>query len=157
MNQKRIFWIFVLFLLASLDVMFIRRIEQNQGDARQESQLSNEEEALAVLRALQLPAEVLAQFDGDQQAEQILAYLFCQSKRPSDLKQWRQSQQEAEPQLYDRYAAMIRQIFADAVYFPVPQAADEEVCIAYENSWQSQRTYGGTRGHEGCDLMASVQ
>ncbi len=157
MNQKRIFWIFVLFLLASLDVMFIRRIEQNQRDARQESQLSNEEEALAVLRALQLPAEVLAQFDGDQQAEQILAYLFCQSKRPSDLKQWCQSQQEAEPQLYDRYAAMIRQIFADAVYFPIPQAADEEVCVAYENSWQSQRTYGGTRGHEGCDLMASVQ
>ncbi|MDE7311579.1 MAG: M23 family metallopeptidase [Eubacterium sp.] len=48
-------------------------------------------------------------------------------------------------------------IFSDAVYFPVPQAADEKVTVTYENSWQSQRTYGGVRGHEGCDLMASVQ
>lgn len=157
MNQKRIFWILVLFLIASLDLMLARRIEQNHGLSLQKSQLAEEEEALATLRALELPADVFASFSDEQPAEKILAYLFCQSQDTSDLKRWCRIERAASPQAYDTYAAMVRQLFADAVYFPVPQTPNEKVSVAYENSWQSQRTYGGVRGHEGCDLMASVQ
>lgn len=49
-------------------------------------------------------------------------------------------------------------LYADAVYFPVPESIRRpEVTVTYEDSWQSLRTFGGTRGHEGCDLMASYQ
>lgn len=38
-------------------------------------------------------------------------------------------------------------IWDDLQVFPV------QAEVSYENSWMSERNYGGTRGHEGCDLM----
>ena len=38
-------------------------------------------------------------------------------------------------------------IWDDLKVFPV------ETAVSYENSWMSERNYGGKRGHEGCDLM----
>ncbi len=47
-------------------------------------------------------------------------------------------------------------IWNDLEYFPVPEsAADESLKVTFTNSWMNERTYGGKRGHEGCDLMAS--
>ncbi len=41
-------------------------------------------------------------------------------------------------------------------YFPVPESTKENTLkTAFENSWMYERTYGGTRGHEGVDVMAS--
>ena len=46
-------------------------------------------------------------------------------------------------------------IWADVKYFPIPESSSEkEATISYENSWQFERTFGGKRYHEGCDLMA---
>ncbi len=48
-------------------------------------------------------------------------------------------------------------VWADVKYFPVPLAlANEKATVSYENSWMNERTYGGERGHEGTDVMASV-
>lgn len=48
--------------------------------------------------------------------------------------------------------------YQDAEYFPVPDAInDPDATISYIDSWQAERTYGGQRGHDGCDLMASIQ
>lgn len=48
-------------------------------------------------------------------------------------------------------------IWKDIKYFPVPASVkDTDVQISFDNSWQFERNYGGTRGHEGCDLMAAV-
>lgn len=38
-------------------------------------------------------------------------------------------------------------IWDDLKVFPV------ETAVSYENSWMSERNYGGSRDHEGCDLM----
>ena len=46
--------------------------------------------------------------------------------------------------LRDAYAA----IWDDLDCAPVCDAG-----VRYENSWMFERTYGGARGHEGCDLM----
>lgn len=46
--------------------------------------------------------------------------------------------------LRDAYAA----IWDDLDCVPVCNAG-----VRYENSWMFERTYGGARGHEGCDLM----
>ncbi|MEG0806168.1 MAG: M23 family metallopeptidase [Lachnospiraceae bacterium] len=45
-------------------------------------------------------------------------------------------------------------VWQDAIYFPVPASSSHEAYeVTYENSWMAERTVGGTRGHEGCDLM----
>ncbi len=45
-------------------------------------------------------------------------------------------------------------LFDDLKYFPVPLDLNPKTPdVAYENGWMETRTYGGERGHEGCDLM----
>lgn len=159
MNQKHIFWIILLFLIASLDISLARNLEQEHGMLGQESELLKEEDALARLRAFELPQDAYAQLAGRMEAKEgILAYLFCQSLDRSELEGWCALEQDAAPELYADYTKIVENLLVDAVYFPVPEAIDnEKATVSYENSWQSERTYGGARGHEGCDLMAAVQ
>ena len=47
-------------------------------------------------------------------------------------------------------------IWDDVKYFPIPQfPSDSSLKTSYVNTWMSERTYGGKRGHEGTDIMAS--
>lgn len=46
-------------------------------------------------------------------------------------------------------------IWEDVVYFPVPDSVTHDYTVSYVDSWMGERTFGGTRGHEGTDLMAS--
>lgn len=65
-------------------------------------------------------------------------------------KQWR-----ASPS-YSAYMAACEKIWADVRYFPVMFWKEEpDLTVTYEDSWMYERTYGGKRGHEGTDLMAS--
>ena len=133
MNQKRIFWIILLFLIASLDVSMARQLQQSYGIQKQESQLANEEEAFATLRAFELPPDAYRQLAGKEEAsesandkqqkelhENILAYLFCQSLQSSDLKDWKRLEKSARPGLYADYTEIVKKLLADAVWFPVP-------------------------------------
>ncbi len=44
----------------------------------------------------------------------------------------------------------------DIRYFPVPESPKHpQYQVSFVDSWMGERTYGGKRGHEGCDLMAS--
>ncbi|MCI8559405.1 MAG: M23 family metallopeptidase [Lachnospiraceae bacterium] len=64
---------------------------------------------------------------------------------------------EAEEQAREFYE-LYENIWKDLVYFPVPESTEnEEAVVAYENSWMFERTYGGSYGHEGTDLMAGIQ
>lgn len=164
MNQKRIFCIILLFIIASLDLSMVHSIQSSRGRFREKSQLRREAESFETLRAFMLPQEAYEeiisrkkQTEAEKQ-ESLLAYLFCQSMDQDDLKQWCSREQEAEPQRYAQYMEIVEKLLADAVYFPVPEAInDDGAIVSYENSWQSERTYGGVRGHEGCDLMAGIQ
>lgn len=56
------------------------------------------------------------------------------------------------------YYELYENIWKDLVYFPVPESTqNEEALVTYENSWMFERTYGGSYGHEGTDLMAKIQ
>lgn len=89
--------------------------------------------------------------------EWLWAYLYTRSDDRHVMKQ-------AWERLWNRYPEEIRQqtdylkaIWSDLVYFPVPSSSlDADKQIAYENTWMQSRTYGGKRGHEGTDIMASV-
>ena len=45
-------------------------------------------------------------------------------------------------------------VFEDLRYFPIPASSRPETPdVVYENGWMDDRTYGGDRKHEGCDVM----
>ena len=51
------------------------------------------------------------------------------------------------------YMELIDNLFSELQCFPVVKEANVYP-ISYENTWGAERTYGGNRTHEGCDLMA---
>lgn len=53
------------------------------------------------------------------------------------------------------YIATTEAIWNDVSYFPVPEFKNEKsLTVSYVNTWMSERSYGGNRGHEGTDIMA---
>ncbi len=54
------------------------------------------------------------------------------------------------------YEDPYKEIEKEAVYFPVAESkSDDTKTWHYYDSFMAERTYGGERGHEGCDIMAS--
>lgn len=47
-------------------------------------------------------------------------------------------------------------IYSDIKYFPVAASTTSKYSVEFENSWGSERTYGGERVHEGCDIIPNV-
>lgn len=65
-------------------------------------------------------------------------------------KQWQASTS------YSAYMTACEKVWADVRYFPVMFWKEEpDLTVTYEDSWMYERNYGGKRGHEGTDLMAS--
>ena len=57
---------------------------------------------------------------------------------------------------WESYIKTTESIWNDVKYFPVPEFTSKpQWTVSYVNTWMSERTYGGKRGHEGTDLMAS--
>lgn len=65
-------------------------------------------------------------------------------------KEWKRKEN------YNNYIKTTEAIWNDVKYFPVPEfTSDKSMTVSYDNSWMSERTYGGERGHEGTDIMAN--
>ena len=61
-----------------------------------------------------------------------------------------------KPEAYRKLVRAYEIIIKDLKYFPVPANGKKGgPDISYEDSWMAGRAYGGQRGHEGCDIMAS--
>ena len=48
-------------------------------------------------------------------------------------------------------------VWDDIVYFPVPDSSYDQngYGVSFTDSWMESRSFGGERGHEGCDIMAA--
>ena len=67
---------------------------------------------------------------------------------------WRK-EDEAEKTALEQYQTQIETVWEELVYFPVPESSvNQKAVIRFENTWQTERHYGGKRKHEGIDLMA---
>ena len=76
----------------------------------------------------------------------------ARESNPADLHALFQGRPAAFRKLVHAYET----IFRDLVYFPIPVSSRPDTPdVAYEDSWQQKRTYGGERGHEGCDIMGT--
>ncbi len=61
-----------------------------------------------------------------------------------------------KPEAYRKLTTAYETVVQDLKYFPIPDNLNEGGAeISYENCWMDTRTYGGERGHEGCDIMAN--
>ena len=57
---------------------------------------------------------------------------------------------------WEEYQQFTEAIWKDLKCFPVPESTiDSKMKVSFVNSWMAERTYGGQRGHEGTDIMAS--
>lgn len=62
--------------------------------------------------------------------------------------------QKKKPVEYQKLKRAYETVLGDLKYFPIPKNALESVPdVAFENGWGDERTYGGERRHEGCDIM----
>lgn len=52
------------------------------------------------------------------------------------------------------YTNVIDSLIIDMEYFPVARSKTRKTWVEYEDSWGNERTYGGERTHEGCDIMS---
>lgn len=58
---------------------------------------------------------------------------------------------------FEKIYRMVYAVWNDLERFPVGKiAALPDAGVSFANSWMQSRTFGGERGHEGCDIMASV-
>ena len=62
---------------------------------------------------------------------------------------------EPEQTALEQYQTQVETVWKELVYFPVPESSvNQKAVIRFENTWQTERHYGGKRKHEGIDLMA---
>ena len=62
----------------------------------------------------------------------------------------------SEKEEWKSFEKICTALWNDIRYFPVPESPKHpQYQVSFVDSWMGERTYGGKRGHEGCDLMAS--
>lgn len=67
------------------------------------------------------------------------------------------SAEKYQPESFAKLDAAVRAVWADVSVFPVGEIeSNPDASVYFCNSWMQSRTYGGKRGHEGTDIMASV-
>ena len=78
--------------------------------------------------------------------------LFLEERQSAPVKE-----EGREAETARAYYELYENIWKDLVYFPIPESTEnEEALVSYENSWMFERTYGGSYGHEGTDVMAGI-
>lgn len=122
-------------------------------------------------RAMQISPEAVSEIRAWAEAEELdwiqaLAVIFStnemdlstfsESMLPdrsdylADFHYYKDYEQAQFEKLYDALNA----IYADLIYFPVAKSMQTaSPWISYVDSWGFERTYGGKRSHEGCDVM----
>ncbi len=121
------------------------------------------EDTKELLRQQKVPAEMYETFcnyekDSDySRYDYMLGYLFTEKDTKSELEDYLNL-------LYEYRSLKVRElrkseqaIWKDVKYFPIPLSKkNASLLTSFENSWMFDRSFGGNRGHEGTDIMASL-
>ena len=152
--------IFYLLLLALFDVVMISWLGNGSALYRLSAYTWESDE----FRRMDLGPEVAEWEEMDAKALAALmvehGYALSDRKQESETVPLRSLSSlcflEEHPAAFRKLTHAYEMIFQDLVYFPIPKSSNPETPdIAYEDSWQQKRTYGGERGHEGCDIMGT--
>lgn len=82
--------------------------------------------------------------------------LDCQMTDPKLLKKQVADAKKYRGNEFTEINGYVKSVWSDLLCFPVGKIAGKpEDNVVFENSWMQSRTFGGDRGHEGTDIMAS--
>ena len=80
----------------------------------------------------------------------------CQMTDPKLLKKQVADAKKYRGNEFTEINGYVKSVWSDLLCFPVGKIAGKpEDNVVFENSWMQSRTFGGDRGHEGTDIMAS--
>lgn len=85
----------------------------------------------------------------------LCGYLLSGREKKKALEQYLELVTKYETKDFSAVKKKEQAIWADLMYFPIPAEKSDGCDISFENSWMAERTFGGKRGHEGTDIMAS--
>lgn len=158
MKKSLEYFLFLLFLIFT--VTQLSSVLYQKSSAQMLSQLSPESDSFRQLKCSErfLAGFVNLEEQSGMEAGEILTILL--PKMPSgflavpdtytdvSLLKWKRVMLKYNCSAYEKSCLLYGAIFNDLSCMPVDSAD-----IVYENSWMFERNYGGTRGHEGTDLM----
>lgn len=149
----------ILFLLVFFAGIWIPRLEYGSERSRLSEDILSSEgfrrqtvsgEAMEQVRKMDAPGEALAVY--------WLESNFGQepfSLQPDETAAARKRWERAKG--WGSYLSACQAVWDDLKYFPVAESSDNShLSVSFEDSWMFDRSYGGERGHEGTDIMPSV-
>lgn len=149
----------VLFLLVFFAGIWIPRLEYSSEKSRLSEDIlfsdgfrrqTVAKEIMEKLRKIEAPGEMLAVYwlESDFGQED---FALTSEKTAAARKRWERAKGWGE------YLSACQAIWDDLEYFPVAESSDDQrLSVSFEDSWMFERSYGGERGHEGTDIMPSV-
>ena len=161
MSLKRIRVILLVFALVFFNVLLLGSIEERVLQIN----CFSYDTAYANLRNHQVSEDTLAAFwkaaDSDMTAfSELLTMYFATEGSVTDPKTLENDVAFVKKYHYDEFCQIREYVFAvwsGLEKFPVGKvASDADATVTFADSWMQSRTFGGDRGHEGCDIMASV-
>ena len=149
----------ILFLLVFFAGIWIPRLEYGSERIRLSEDILSSEgfrrqtvsgEAMEQVRKMDAPGEARAVY--------WLESNFGQepfSLQPDETAAARKRWERAKG--WGSYLSACQAVWDDLKYFPVAESSDNSrLSVSFEDSWMFDRSYGGERGHEGTDIMPSV-
>lgn len=153
----------VVYLLAiTAIVCFNTRLIGQIQQVAKITHLLEDENTKGLLRQQQVSSELYQEFEKYAKDSEfsrydyLVAHILTEHTQKTELEDYLSL-------LYQYYSQEIRNmvkfeqsIWEDLQYFPVPLSkSNPGMDISFENSWMFDRNFGGNRGHEGTDIMAS--
>lgn len=121
------------------------------------------EDTIDTLRAQEVSLKSLEEFhawesDGGSSCYDYLLAALATGEEDRDTLDWYiRRLSDYKKTEFETQSGYLKSVWEDLKYFPVPSStANEEAKVAFSDSWMFARTYGGARGHEGCDIMANL-
>lgn len=159
MKEKSLCYVLVLLTVLIFDILVLSQIRQ---EARTMIHF-DEASFLPVVRNQQIPDGLYEEFisyekNGSYDRYAYLTgYLYSNLTGQKELEQLLKRFKKRYPDEYLKYYQYEKAVWSELTLFPVAESLNTPgATVAFEDSWMQSRTFGGNRGHEGCDIMAAI-
>lgn len=158
--KKQAKYMVLLFLCVFFTVLWIGQLRYQS----EESRLSPEILSSDAFRRQSISKEAMDAISGMDQPGSMLAVYWLESDFGQEDGPVSETEVLSARKRWERargwgtYLSACQAIWDDLQYFPVAESTDNSrLSVSFGDSWMFDRSYGGERGHEGTDIMPSVQ
>ncbi len=153
----------VIHLLAITAILcFITTLTGHIQEIAKITHLLDEEDTIGLLRQQQVPTEQYKEFQKYEKKsdfsryDYLVAHILTEKTKKKELDEYLQLLYQYHSQGIRNMKKLEYAVWKDLEYFPIPLSKSENgLTTSFENSWLFDRNFGGNRGHEGTDIMAS--